>query len=67
MQNDYVNNDNADEDNEKVNEQPCDSNDVGIVAMQNAPHNIHCLTIIGQVEGHFILPPQNKTTKYEHI
>lgn len=29
--------------------------------------SIHCLTIIGQVEGHLILPPQNKTTKYEHI
>ncbi len=30
-------------------------------------HLIHCLTIIGQIEGHYILPPQNKTTKYEHI
>lgn len=30
-------------------------------------HVIHCLTIIGQVEGHYILPPQNKTTKYEHV
>lgn len=29
--------------------------------------NIFCLTIIGQVEGHIVLPPQNKTTKYEHI
>jgi ATP-dependent protease ClpP protease subunit len=29
--------------------------------------NIHCVTIIGQVEGHIILPPQNKATKYEHI
>jgi len=29
--------------------------------------NIYCLTIIGQVEGHVVLPPQNKTTKYEHI
>lgn len=29
--------------------------------------NIYCLNIIGQVEGHIILPPQNKTTKYEHI
>ncbi|MCQ6274157.1 ATP-dependent Clp protease proteolytic subunit [Bacillus sp. V3B] len=28
---------------------------------------IHCLTIIGQIEGHLQLPPQNKTTKYEHI
>lgn len=29
--------------------------------------DIHCLTITGQVEGHMVLPPQNKTTKYEHI
>lgn len=29
--------------------------------------NIHVLTIIGQVEGHMQLPPQNKTTKYEHL
>jgi len=26
----------------------------------------HCLTIIGQIEGHLVLPPRNKTTKYEH-
>jgi len=29
--------------------------------------NIFCLTIIGQVEGHYVLPAQNKTTKYEHV
>ncbi|HHX76929.1 MAG TPA: translocation-enhancing protein TepA [Firmicutes bacterium] len=29
--------------------------------------NIHCIAIIGQIEGHLILPPQNKTTKYEHV
>lgn len=29
--------------------------------------NIHCLTIIGQIEGHMALPPKNKTTKYEHL
>ncbi len=28
---------------------------------------IHCLTIVGQIEGHMILPANNKTTKYEHI
>lgn len=39
----------------------------GIVSTPNAKHLIHCLTIIGQIEGHYILPPQNKTTKYEHI
>lgn len=41
--------------------------DMGIIAAENAPHNIRCLTIIGQIEGHYILPSQNKTTKYEHI
>ena len=28
---------------------------------------IHTLTIIGQIEGHQLLPPTVKTTKYEHI
>lgn len=28
---------------------------------------IACLTIIGQIEGHMVLPSQNKATKYEHI
>ncbi len=30
-------------------------------------HGIHVLSIIGQVEGHYILSGQNKTTKYEHV
>lgn len=34
---------------------------------QTGESNIHVLTIIGQVEGHMQLPPQNKTTKYEHL
>ena len=33
----------------------------------NGRHVIHCLTIIGQIEGHYLLPPSNKTTKYEHV
>lgn len=28
---------------------------------------IHCLTIIGQIEGHYLLPQNNKSTKYEHV
>ena len=39
----------------------------GSVTPEGGRHKIHCLTIIGQVEGHYILPPQNKTTKYEHV
>lgn len=30
-------------------------------------NNIHTLIIVGQIEGHMVLPPKNKTTKYEHI
>lgn len=30
-------------------------------------HNIFCLTIIGEIEGHNTLPEQSKTTKYEHV
>src|SRR6056297_1970588 len=30
-------------------------------------NDIHSLTIVGQIEGHLVLPPKNKTTKYEHI
>lgn len=40
---------------------------MGLVTSQNSKHLIRCLTVIGQVEGHYILPPTDKTTKYEHI
>lgn len=39
----------------------------GSVTVRKGEHLIHCLTIIGQIEGHYILPAQNKTTKYEHV
>ncbi|HHY92864.1 MAG TPA: translocation-enhancing protein TepA [Firmicutes bacterium] len=42
--------------------------ELGQMALPQQPEsNIHCLTIVGQIEGHLVLPPQNKTTKYEHI
>lgn len=39
----------------------------GQLEIPTPPSNIHCMSIVGQVEGHMVLPPQNKTTKYEHI
>jgi len=39
----------------------------GSITTKNSKGVIHCLTIIGQVEGHMTLPSQNKTTKYEHV
>ncbi len=40
---------------------------LGTPEIPRMPSNIHCLNIIGQIEGHLILPSQNKTTKYEHV
>ena len=42
-------------------------NDFGQLALPMNDSNIHVINIIGQVEGHIEMPPQNKATKYEHI
>ena len=41
--------------------------EMGSVAAFDGKHKIYCLTIIGEIEGHNVLPEQNKTTKYEHV
>lgn len=41
--------------------------ETGQSVSRNSKHLIHCLTVIGQIEGHYVLSEQNKTTKYEHI
>ena len=41
--------------------------ETGSVTPEGGKHIIHCLTVVGQIEGHYTLPPQNKTTKYEHV
>ncbi|MGI6684800.1 MAG: ClpP family protease [Bacillota bacterium] len=42
-------------------------NEFGQTQLPAVKSNIHVITIVGQVEGHLVMPPQNKTTKYEHI
>lgn len=39
----------------------------GAISAFSGKHKIYCLTIIGEIEGHSVLPEQSKTTKYEHI
>ncbi len=39
----------------------------GSITPMSGKHAIHCLTIIGQIEGHYDAAPQTKTTKYEHV
>ena len=41
--------------------------DLGTVYRTRGPHAIHCLTVIGQIEGHVEAPQGQKTTKYEHV
>ncbi len=41
--------------------------DDGSVTVNKNGSFIHCLTIIGQIEGHYSNPPNAKSTKYEHI
>ncbi len=51
-------------DNERKSE---DIKDYGIARMNGRHGNIYCLSIIGQIEGHSVLPQDTKSTKYEHI
>ena len=41
--------------------------DLGAVWRTRGAHGIHCLTVIGQIEGHVEAPQGQKTTKYEHV
>ncbi|MCD7775458.1 MAG: ATP-dependent Clp protease proteolytic subunit [Clostridiales bacterium] len=54
------NGDNQSEDEDEKNQN-------GSVTVKKNGRFIHCLTIIGQIEGHYLLPSSTKTTKYEHV
>ena len=53
------------EEEKKANEKDID----GCVVTENSKsgERIHCLSIIGQIEGHYLLGESQKTTKYEHV
>lgn len=42
-------------------------NETGAVVVNREGRIVHCLTIVGQIEGHYILTDQSKATKYEHV
>lgn len=41
--------------------------DFGSVTSTGGRHVIHCLTVVGEIEGHILSSNQSKTTKYEHV
>ena len=47
--------------------QQSDLIEMGSVLRTKGRHAIHCLTVIGQIEGHSLAPQSQKTTKYEHV
>ena len=61
------NNDNNEDVSAEESVTQADDFETGSITVSKDGHFIHCLTIIGQIEGHYILPSQNKTTKYEHV
>ncbi|WP_407308556.1 ClpP family protease [Desulfosporosinus sp. SB140] len=52
---------------EETNEPTDTIKELGQVQIPEATERIFCLPIIGQIEGHQMLPAQTKTTKYEHL
>lgn len=52
----------------KKNDSKCENiKELGVINVPSNKSKIHCLTIIGHIEGHAVAPPQSKSTKYEHI
>lgn len=58
---------NENQNSQNGNEQLEDIIKSGSVVAKNSRESIHCLSIIGQIEGHYLLPDSQKATKYEHI
>ena len=60
---------NVDNDNSVSNDNEVeDIKQMGTPQMPTPPKkDIQCITIIGEIEGHFVGNPQKKSTKYEHI
>ena len=58
-------------DNENKDSQSEDIDNIKQMGVPNMPQQakkeIQCITIIGEIEGHYVGNPQKKSTKYEHI
>ena len=54
-----------DEEQEQISENPIE--DLGSSIIRGEQGTIYVLTIVGQIEGHQLLPPTSKSNKYEHV
>lgn len=67
LKNEEDGNDNNSEKTSEAVEKMKDIKEFGNTAVANPNRDIVVLSVIGQIEGHSVLPPQTKATKYEHI
>ena len=67
LKNEEDGNDNNSEKTSEAVDKMKDIKEFGNTAAANPNRDIVVLSIIGQIEGHSVLPPQTKSTKYEHI
>ncbi|EGO86395.1 Clp protease, partial [Clostridium botulinum C str. Stockholm] len=58
---------NNDPNNEKTQQNLNSIKELGIKDQNIKTQRFQVLPIIGQIEGHSVLPPQSKATKYEHV
>lgn len=58
---------NSEENKEESEEKDEKIRELASVTVGKNHQKIYCMSIIGEIEGHMILPPQSKTTKYEHV
>ena len=52
---------------EKQEEKESELERLGSAKTEGSDGNFYCLSIIGEIEGHVILDPSRKSTKYEHL
>ena len=57
----------AEENQDKLSQQEQQAIDLGAATTRTSRGTIYTLTIVGQIEGHQVLPETVKTTKYEHV
>ena len=56
------------DDSQNSQEEPADNlEQYGELMLPKVTSDIHVITVIGQIEGHLVMPSQNKATKYEHV
>ncbi|MBC5629739.1 ATP-dependent Clp protease proteolytic subunit [Clostridium sp. NSJ-6] len=64
---DTINENGSDNNKSKEDDRRQEIKEFGTDNKSNSDQSIQVLPIIGQIEGHMVLPPQTKATKYEHI